>query len=168
MAQAAQETSLDRLKAFLNELFQYETQDLDFGVYKIPGYKQREIKKFIDELLVDKIKEQLDTLTEKEVSEAKDQLGELEASSTIQNWLKAKESGNTERVNIYEEDFSDEIRNYKQLKRKVENIRVSSDTENQLYSHLTRFFSRYYDKGDFISKRRFGKKEKYVVPYNGE
>ena len=70
MAQAAQETSLDRLKAFLNELFQYETQDLDFGVYKILGYKQREIKKFIDELLVDKIKEQLDTLTEKEVSEA--------------------------------------------------------------------------------------------------
>lgn len=161
-------TPLDKLKNFLNELFQFESQDLDFGVYKILGYKQNEVKKFIDELLVDKVKEQLDTLTSQEIRETQEELKELEASSTIQNWLKAKEADDTQKIKIYEEDFSDDIKNYKNLQRKLENTRVSVDTENQIYNHLTLFFSRYYDKGDFISKRRFGKKEKYVVPYNGE
>ncbi|MCK4816588.1 site-specific DNA-methyltransferase, partial [bacterium] len=30
------------------------------------------------------------------------------------------------------------------------------------------FFSRYYDDGDFLSKRRYSRREKYAVPYNGE
>ena len=51
---------------------------------------------------------------------------------------------------------------------KAKNVKVSEETQNLIYNHLTQFFSRYYDKGDFISKHRFGKNEKYVVPYNGE
>jgi adenine-specific DNA-methyltransferase len=39
---------------------------------------------------------------------------------------------------------------------------------NEVFNHVYEFFSRYYDKGDFISKRRYGGKEKYYVPYNGE
>lgn len=39
--------------------------------------------------------------------------------------------------------------------------------ENEVYSHLTTFFSRYYDEGDFISKRRY-KDNTYAIPYNGE
>jgi adenine-specific DNA-methyltransferase len=34
-------------------------------------------------------------------------------------------------------------------------------------SHLHTFFSRYYDKGDFISQRRY-KKDTYAIPYEGE
>jgi adenine-specific DNA-methyltransferase len=41
-------------------------------------------------------------------------------------------------------------------------------TKKEVYNHLINFFSIYYDKGDFITKRRYGKKEKYCVPYNGE
>ena len=50
---------LEQLKSFLNELFQFDSQDLDFGVYKILHYKRKEIKNFIDHLLVDKVKEEL-------------------------------------------------------------------------------------------------------------
>lgn len=39
--------------------------------------------------------------------------------------------------------------------------------ENEVYSHLTTFFSRYYDEGDFVSKRRY-KDNTYAIPYNGE
>lgn len=39
--------------------------------------------------------------------------------------------------------------------------------ENEVFSHLTTFFSRYYDEGDFISKRRY-KDNTYAIPYNGE
>ena len=40
-------------------------------------------------------------------------------------------------------------------------------SENEVFSHLVTFFSRYYDNGDFISKRRY-KDNTYAIPYNGE
>ena len=36
-------TPLEQLKVFLNEIFQFESQDLDFGVYKILHYKRKEL-----------------------------------------------------------------------------------------------------------------------------
>ena len=42
-----------------------------------------------------------------------------------------------------------------------------SAMENEVFSHLTKFFSRYYDGGDFISKRRY-KDDTYAIPYSGE
>lgn len=39
--------------------------------------------------------------------------------------------------------------------------------EEKVYSHLTNFFGRYYDEGDFISKRRY-KEGVYAIPYEGE
>lgn len=69
---------------------------------------------------------------------------------------------------MYEEDFKEDILKYKKLKFQIDSARAERNTEEIIYNHLTLFFSRYYDKGDFISKRRFGKNEKYMVPYNGE
>jgi adenine-specific DNA-methyltransferase len=40
-----QKLPLEILKEFLNKLFQFESQDLDFGVYKILHYKRNEIKR---------------------------------------------------------------------------------------------------------------------------
>ncbi len=45
---------------------------------------------------------------------------------------------------------------------------VLEGLEKYIYTHLINFFSRYYEGGDFISKRRYSKREKYVIPYNGE
>lgn len=39
--------------------------------------------------------------------------------------------------------------------------------ENEVFSHLVTFFGRYYDNGDFVSKRRY-KDNTYAIPYNGE
>ena len=44
---------------------------------------------------------------------------------------------------------------------------ASDGSENEVFSHLVTFFSRYYDNGDFISKRRY-KDYTYAIPYNGE
>ena len=161
-------TSLDQLKSFLNQLFQFDSQDLDFGVYKILHYKKKEIANFIDQLLVDKVKAELQTLSAEEAKQVQDQIAEMEKSISLKKWLEAVQKKDENRLKIYEEDYKDEITQYKELKAKATEATVSIETENQIYNHLTLFFSRYYDKGDFISKRRFGKNEKYVVPYNGE
>lgn len=42
-----------------------------------------------------------------------------------------------------------------------------SAMENEVFSHLAKFFSRYYESGDFISKRRY-KDDAYAIPYSGE
>ena len=42
-----------------------------------------------------------------------------------------------------------------------------SAMENEVFSHLAKFFSRYYEGGDFISKRRY-KDGAYAIPYSGE
>ena len=41
---------------------------------------------------------------------------------------------------------------------------VEADT----YNHLYTFFSRYYQDGDFVSKRRYSRSQRYAIPYNGE
>src|SRR5690606_32337203 len=48
----------------------------------------------------------------------------------------------------------------------AEKIDISS-VEADVYNHLTNFFSRYYDEGDFISQRRY-KDGAYAIPYEGE
>ena len=40
--------------------------------------------------------------------------------------------------------------------------------EAAIFNHLYAFFSRYYQDGDFISKRRYSKRHRYAIPYNGE
>lgn len=161
---AKNNTSLDQLKSFLNQLFQFDSQDLDFGVYKILHYKKKEIANFIDQLLVDKVKEQLQTLSADETKQIKEQLVDLGKDDIIKGWLEAE----GEEKKTLEKFGKDKIKIFKELKAKASDATVSIETENQIYNHLTLFFSRYYDKGDFISKRRFGKNEKYMVPYNGE
>jgi len=165
---ATEKTALQELKDFLNKLFQFETQDLDFGIYKILHFKRNEIKQFIDELLVERVKEQLRTLSTKEAQNAEAELEEYKTKDTIKGWVDAKEKNDTNRIAIYESDFKKDIARYKEVERIVQAARAAVDAEKVIYNHLTLFFSRYYDKGDFISKRRFGKNEKYIVPYNGE
>ena len=42
------------------------------------------------------------------------------------------------------------------------------DRKPKVFNHLYAFFNRYNEDGDFIPKRRYGSKETYTVPYNGE
>ncbi|MCB1148051.1 MAG: site-specific DNA-methyltransferase, partial [Leptospiraceae bacterium] len=67
----------------------------------------------------------------------------------------------------------DEIESYlnKELIQQIQNeLKDSTDkkrVEEEVFSHLARFFGRYYEGGDFISKRRY-KEGTYAIPYEGE
>lgn len=49
----------------------------------------------------------------------------------------------------------------------IEDKNKASELASDIYSALYNFFSRYYDEGDFISKRRY-KEGVYAIPYEGE
>jgi adenine-specific DNA-methyltransferase len=53
------------------------------------------------------------------------------------------------------------------LQRKAQ-YQVTEDLRVRVYNDLYTFFSRYYEDGDFIAKRRYGRHETYAIPYNGE
>ncbi|WP_373553053.1 hypothetical protein [Haliscomenobacter sp.] len=44
----SKENSIDQLKFFLKEMFQFNANDLDFGIYRIYNLKRKEIENFID------------------------------------------------------------------------------------------------------------------------
>ncbi|MGC7980907.1 site-specific DNA-methyltransferase, partial [Salmonella enterica] len=63
---------------------------------------------------------------------------------------------------------SDESPKVQEIQKKLSTITSgASEHENAVFSHLLTFFSRYYDNGDFISKRRY-KGNTYAIPYAGE
>jgi adenine-specific DNA-methyltransferase len=64
------------------------------------------------------------------------------------------------------------FQDYKAEKEKAERgmaqYQVTEDLKIRVYNDLYTFFSRYYEDGDFIAKRRYGRRETYAIPYNGE
>ena len=56
---------------------------------------------------------------------------------------------------------------------RYEALRDGATAEADVYDHLYRFFERYYDDGDFVSRRYYaresaGKAAPFAIPYNGE
>ena len=66
----------------------------------------------------------------------------------------------------------DEAPKIKEAKATCDATKDSGSNEGDVYDHLYRFFERYYDQGDFMSRRYFaretdGKAAPYAVPYDG-
>ena len=69
------QNSLEQLKNSLKEMFQFQNNDLNFGIYKIYKLKQKEIEKFIDDNLENTVKKELQNVSN---LEEKSNLLELE------------------------------------------------------------------------------------------
>jgi len=140
----------EKLKIKLKEIFQIEDLDLDFGIYRIMKCKKDEIEKFIEKDLIEEVTKQLNLLSEEERKSKEKELEELK-----------------KKIIELEEDYQSN-KKYQQKLKEIEQIKVSEDLERDIYNYIYNFFSRYYDKGDFITQRRYGKDDKYCIPYNGE
>lgn len=146
-----------RLIKKLSELFQLNQPDLDFGFYRIMHAKAQEVQDFIDTDLLNIVKDafvgmddtrkaELQAAYENAVREAREEYGAPEPEKTP----KAQKA-----------------------KAALDAVRDTAGSEADVYDHLYRFFERYYDDGDFISRRYYtretsGKAAPFAVPYNGE
>lgn len=145
-----------RLLKKLSELFQLDQPDLDFGFYRIMHAKAQEVQDFID---TDLLKIVTDAFGD--VDEARK--AELQAAyeKAIQT---AKDFG------VLNPEDTEPV---KKAKAALDAFRDTTSAEADVYDHLYRFFERYYDDGDFISRRYYtrktsGKAAPFAVPYNGE
>lgn len=140
----------DDLVRKLKEIFQIDRPELDFGVYRILNTRAQEVNDYLENGLKNKVTQSL----------AESGAGNLEA---LQKELAEKEAQ-------YRADGLDpnNVPKVKELKQRISELGAgSADHENAVFTHLLTFFSRYYDKGDFISQRRF-KGDTYAIPYAGE
>ncbi|MFZ4791818.1 MAG: hypothetical protein ACOYMW_13175 [Candidatus Competibacteraceae bacterium] len=134
----------------LRTVFEMDKADLDFGIYRILNQKREEIKQFLDQDLLPEVKKAFaDYATG----------GKSDVQAELQQAIeKARKFGVPD-----PENAPPVLAIKKKLASTIDMIAV----ENEVYSHLHTFFSRYYDKGDFISQRRY-KADTYAIPYEGE
>lgn len=123
--------------------------DLDFGIYRIMNQKRADIEKYLNNELKKQVTEAVSGSSTAELESLK---AELERA--IQN---ARDLGVA----------PESLPKVKDLRAKLSEGGDTESLENEVYSHLTTFFSRYYDGGDFMSQRRY-KKDVYAIPYEGE
>ncbi len=156
---------LHKFQELLRELFQFDCADLDFGIYRIMNHKRDIIEQFIMEKLPKLVADELSTgmlaehariaeELEKVAVQIKDMMGQnaVDGDGNLDpKWSETPAGAK-----------------YNRLKARLAGGQDRAGTEATVFNHLYNFFSRYYEDGDFISKRRYSKRERYAIPYNGE
>jgi adenine-specific DNA-methyltransferase len=151
----SQNSAYDKLIRLLKELFQLDQPDLDFGFYRIMHAKADQVTKFLEEDLLGIVREAFGEADEARTAEAK---AAYEAARQQAIEYGAPDPDVTEPV--------------KKAKAAWDAAKESGSNEGDVYDHLYRFFERYYDNGDFMSRRYFvretdGKAAPYAIPYDG-
>ncbi len=159
-----------RFQALLRELFQFDSADLDFGIYRIMNHKRDVIERYIAEDLPKLIEDELSQGALHEQKVIAKQVGEVQREIDELLGRKALDSDGNLQAAFHETPLGER---YLDLKRRQERHLAQQGldfgaAQATLYQHLYGFFSRYYDDGDIISKRRYSRRERYAIPYNGE
>lgn len=148
MATSYYSSFVDKLK----EIFMMDHAELDFGIYRIMNQKHKDIERFLDAQLLPQVNEVLQEGAA-DTQNIKKRMAEIEAGV----------GGNIDVLPLGT-PMRDE---YEKLKLQLTQGGDTEALQSEVFSHLLTFFSRYYDGGDFLSKRRY-KDNSYAIPYNGE
>lgn len=142
-----------KLVNLLKEMFQFDQADLDFGIYRIMKLRRDEISRFIEHDLPEQIT---------------DGLQELAGASNAEEIADIdKKIAEIKNLGLDADVEAAQLSKFEAKKKFLENSTDISAVEADVYNHLTNFFGRYYDDGDFISQRRY-KDGVYAIPYEGE
>jgi len=154
-----------KFQSLLRELFQFDSADLDFGIYRIMNHKRAVIERFIDEDLPRAITGELERGALAEQAQAEQAL-EAARKKVLEALGDDALDADDNLVEAYRNTKAG--KEYLEAQSRAKGSRGREALEADIYNHLYTFFSRYWQEGDFISKRRYSKKERYAIPYNGE
>lgn len=147
---------LDRFVKLLKEIFELDKADLDFGIYRVLNLRKSQIEKFLAQRLPQMVTETLAPFAQNNKDELRAQMAQIEQD--------AIDMGTT--VDALSDTLPKKQR-YLQLQKQLAEGDDLAALETDVYSALYSFFNRYYEDGDFISKRRY-KAGVYAIPYAGE
>lgn len=171
LAPALVMSALSQLQALLRDLFQLDLADLDFGLYRLLRLKREEVEAFLTEQLPRRVDEAFQsmageerTVLEKEISDLASRIQEEIAEDALLPDGEVK----PEYREIKAKAARDLLATYEAKRRHLQSVQATEAQKAEVFNHLYAFFSRYYEAGDFIPRRRYGARETYAVPYNGE
>ncbi|WP_434479426.1 DNA methyltransferase [Gemmatimonas sp.] len=140
----------EKLKALLQELFQLDQPDLDFGLYRVMHAKSAEVSQFLDRDLLP------------QVTAAFAQYQSADKAELEKELAKAIEQAQALGAD------PETLPKVKELRARLASEAVDVRTlEREVYDHLFSFFRRYYSEGDYLAKRVY-KPGVYAIPYEGE
>lgn len=147
---------LDRFTKLLKEIFELDKSDLDFGLYRVMNLRKTQIEEFLMQRLPQMVKITLAPFVQGSKEEIRAQMTQIEESVTAMGMT----------VDMLP-DTAPMKQKYSQFQKQLTEGTDLAALETDVYSALYSFFNRYYDDGDFISKRRY-KEGVYAIPYEGE
>ena len=147
---------LQRFTGLMKQIFELDKSDLDFGIYRIMSIRKAEIEKFLTEGLPQKVRDTLAPFAQGDQEEIRRQMAEIEKN--------ARDFG-MDAAKLPEDNPMG--KKYRELQQQLAEGTDLAALETDVYSALYSFFNRYYEEGDFISKRRY-KEGVYAIPYEGE
>ena len=118
-------SNYNQLKDVLNEIFELNKADLDFGIYRIMNQKREQVNEFIEKQLPEDIRQALSETQSSDRTE-------------IENELKTLKK-NLDDAGI----VAEESPKYKTLKERLSGLENSEVLEQEVFSHLANFFKRY-------------------------
>jgi adenine-specific DNA-methyltransferase len=157
--------SLNRLTNLFRELFQLDTADLDFGLYRIFRLKRMEIEVFLEKQLPSEVDRAFKAVTGDErekLQKRVTQLAKQARESVADDAILPSGEPNSNYAGIKA------IKEYAEAQKRMEAVEATEAQRAEVFNQLYAFFSRYYDEGDFIPRRFFGARPAYAVPYNSE
>ncbi|MBI4567841.1 MAG: site-specific DNA-methyltransferase, partial [Planctomycetes bacterium] len=158
--------SRSNFQRLLRDLFQFDCADLDFGIYRILNFKRDAIEKFIEKDLLDGVATALKNSYQDELNYAAADMEDL--AERIRDGL-AEDAIDGDGNLAAEHQKTRLGRKYLARQRQLRGAAPGPGVEAAVFNHLYAFFNRYYDAGDFISKRKYSERRNhYAVPYNGE
>ncbi|MDP2822118.1 MAG: DNA methyltransferase [Sulfuritalea sp.] len=140
----------EKLRTLLQELFQLDQPDLDFGLYRVMHAKSAEVSQFLDRDLLPQVQTAFGQYQTADKAEIEKDLARVIAGIEAAGMDPAQ----SPRV----QDLRARI--------KSDAVDVAA-LESEVYDHLFSFFRRYYSEGDFLAKRVY-KPGVYAIPYEGE
>jgi len=157
---------LEKFQDLLKKLFQFDSSDLDFGIYRILNYKREQIRKFIEDSIPEIVEKSFGKYKKKFLEDVNTEFEKVKEKI-------AKNFGDNALTPNY--DLKDEFKKtplgeeYLETKKRKEEFDKIEEIKHQVFNDLYNFFSRYYEEGDFIPQHRYSiKNYKYAIPYNGE
>ena len=163
------EPPLQKFQSLLRELFQFEHGDLNFGIYRIMNLRRTQMERWINEELPKRAEAALRTPAISVESELASRLADLRQKLVAVQADAIDPDGRL--VKLQDSDLGKEYQRIWDQQRSAP-AKTPEEIESDLYNYLYAFFSRYYDRGDFISQRRYSfardGRDTYAVPYSGE
>lgn len=158
-------TPREKFQELLKKLFQFDCAELDFGIYRIMNQKRAVIERFIGKDLLDGVAAELSSGALAQESKLVQELADV--TTQIKGYL-GEEALDPEGNLDLQFHYTTVGKQYLELRERIGKARSAPELEAEIFNHLYGFFSRYYDDGDFMSLRRYSKRDKYAIPYNGE